>query len=78
MGFRGHALTDVVKGFGDIAMRCAGRPNVSKLDTFMQQHLDEIRSSQQFNCCSCLKIERSFGEMKKRWCNTLLANVSVP
>jgi len=50
MGFRGHALTDVVKGFEDVRDAVRGVAEMSqKLDTFMQQHRDEVRSVQQFN-----------------------------
>ena len=44
IGFKGHALTDVVKGFDDIRGAVRGVAEMSqKLDTFMQQHRDEIR-----------------------------------
>ncbi len=50
IGFKGHALTDVVKGFDDIREAVRGVAEMSqKLDTFMQQHRDEIRSMQKFN-----------------------------
>ena len=50
IGFKDHALTDVVKGFDDIRDAVRGIDEMSKkLDTFMQQHRDEIRSMQQFN-----------------------------
>lgn len=50
MGFRGHALTDVVKGFDDVRDAVRGVAEMSnKLDTFMEQHRAEIRSSQKFN-----------------------------
>ena len=50
IGFKGHALTDVVEGFNDLRDAVRGVAEMSqKLDTFMQQHRDEIRSMQQFN-----------------------------
>jgi dCTP deaminase len=50
IGFKGHALTDVVKGFDDIRDAVLSVAEMSKkLDTFMQQHRDEIRAYQQFN-----------------------------
>lgn len=59
IGFKGHALTDVVKGFEDIRDAVRGVAEMSqKLDTFMQQHSDEIRASQQFN-------QAILAEMKK-------------
>ena len=47
---RGHALTDVVEGFDDIrdAVRDVARMS-HKLDVFMQQHQEEIRSMQDFS-----------------------------
>jgi dCTP deaminase len=50
IGYKGHALTDVVKGFDDIRDAVRGVAEMShRLDTFMKQHSDEIRHSQQFN-----------------------------
>jgi predicted transcriptional regulator len=50
IGFKGHALTDVVKGFEDIRDAvCSVAEMSGKLDTFMQQHREEIRESQRFN-----------------------------
>ena len=43
-------ITDVVKGFEDLRDAVKGVAEMSrKLDTFMQQHRDEVRSIQQFN-----------------------------
>lgn len=59
IGFKGHALTDVVKGFDDIRDAVRGVADMSqKLETFMQQHREEIRSSQRFN-------QALLAEMKK-------------
>jgi dCTP deaminase len=59
IGFKGHALTDVVKGFDDIRDAVLGVAEMSKkLDIFMQQHRDEIRAYQDFN-------QRMMAEMKK-------------
>ena len=50
IGFKGHALTDVVNGFEDVRDAVRGVAEMSrKLDTFMQQHSAEVRSIQQFN-----------------------------
>ena len=50
IGFKGHALTDVVEGFDDIRDAVRGVAEMSrKLDTFMQQHRDEIQSMQKFS-----------------------------
>lgn len=59
IGFKGHALTDVVKGFDDIRDAVLGVAEMSKkLDTFMNQHREEIRAYQQFN-------QAIMAEMKK-------------
>lgn len=50
IGFKGHALTDVVKGFDDIRDAVKGVASMAKkLDTFMDQHRQEIRLMQEFN-----------------------------
>jgi len=50
IGFKGHALTDVVKGFEDIRDAVRGVAEMSqKIDAFMHQHRQEIQSLQQFN-----------------------------
>jgi deoxycytidine triphosphate deaminase len=66
IGFKGHALTDVVRGFEDIRDAVHGVAQMSqKLDTFMQQHLDEIRSSQRFTQALMSENQALFVEMKK-------------
>ncbi|HEY6352495.1 MAG TPA: hypothetical protein VI636_24110 [Candidatus Angelobacter sp.] len=50
LGFKGHALTDVVKGFDDIREAVKVVAEMSqKMDTFMLQHRQEIQSMQDFN-----------------------------
>ena len=50
IGFKGHALTDVVKGFQDIRDAVKGVAQMSqKLDTFLDQHRQEIHDAQRFN-----------------------------
>ena len=59
LGFKGHALSDVVKGFDDIRDAVRGVAELSeKLTAFAKQHSDEIRMSQQFT-------QRILSEMKK-------------
>jgi hypothetical protein len=58
LGFKGHALSDVVKGFDDIRDAVRGVAELSdKLTSFVKQHSDEIRASQQFT-------QRILAEMK--------------
>ncbi len=50
IGFQGHALTDVVRGFNDLRDAVQSVAEMSqKLDTFMEQHREEIRALQTFN-----------------------------
>ena len=50
LGFQGHSLTDVVHGFNEIRHAVQGIAEMSgKLDTFMDQHRQEIRALQKFN-----------------------------
>ena len=50
LGFQGNSLTDVVHGFNDIRNAVQGIAEMSKkLDTFMDQHRQEIRALQEFN-----------------------------
>jgi len=58
LGFQGHALTDVVKGFDDLrdAVNSVSQMS-SKLDTFMRQHQAEVQSMQKF-------ISNMMAEMK--------------
>jgi len=49
LGFKGHALSDVVKGFEDIRDAVKVVADMSgKLDTFMRQHREELRAMQKF------------------------------
>jgi len=59
LGFRGHALTDVVKGFDDMrdAVKVVAEMS-GKLDTFMLQHRQEVQAMQEFN-------RGTLAEMKK-------------
>ena len=48
--FKGHALTDVVKGFDDIRDAVRGVAAMAqKIDVFMEQHRQEILSMQELN-----------------------------
>ncbi len=50
LGFQGHALTDVVRGFNDLRDAIQSVAEMAqKLDTFMEQHREEIRALQEFN-----------------------------
>jgi len=50
IGFKGHALTDVVKGFDDIRDAVRGVATMAqKIDVFMDQHRQEIVSMQEMN-----------------------------
>jgi hypothetical protein len=64
IGFRGHALTDVVKGFADVRDAVRGVAEMSrKLDTFMQQHSAEVRSMQQFNTELLAEMKKLVGHI---------------
>jgi len=59
LGFKGHALSDVVKGFEDIRDAVKVVADMSgKLDTFMRQHREELRAMQKFT-------SDTISEMKK-------------
>ena len=59
IGFKGHALTDVVKGFDDLRDGVKGIAEMSqKLDEFMQQHREEIRSMQEFNRATLTEMKK--------------------
>jgi dCTP deaminase len=66
MGFKGHAITDVVKGFDDI--RDAVKEvalMAKKLDLFMDQHRQEIVSMQELNRSLMTENNGLLKEMKR-------------